>query len=668
MRGVHERGAGEPDAARLQREVDELRRKLFEAQETIRAIQGGEVDAVVITDADQPRVYTLDAVDKPYRLAVEQMRQGAATLTVEGTILYCNDRFSQLLRRPQARLVGRRLHEFVEAAGHPLLAALLRDGLAAGVEGELMLRRSDGSRVPLFLGFSALREGAAGVCLIVADLTEQKRRERLVADEALARSILEQVADAVVVCDDEGVILRASSAAHELCGCNPLMCRFADVFPLGPRRSERPGEQPLPVDIGAAWRGEALRGLEVSFVRPNGRRADLLLSAGPLLVAGGELRGAVITLTDITPLQEADRHKDEFLAMLAHELRNPLSPIRSSLEVMQLRELDDPHLRKSRDIICRQVQHLTRLVDDLLEVSRISSGKIELRLERIDLARAVERAVETNRPAIDAKHHRLIVALPAAPVPVLADVTRVSQVVGNLLNNAAKYTEDGGTITVQAALEGGEGVIRVRDTGIGIPADMLSRVFDLFTQINRSLDRAQGGLGIGLALVKRLVAMHGGSVEARSDGPGRGCEFIVRLPAADAVAAAEPAGAPQPAPAGRRVLVVDDNRDAAESMAALLQLLGHDVRVATDGPSAIARAVESRPDIVLCDIGLPLMDGYQVVAELRARPGFAATRFVALTGYGREEDMKRSRAAGFDAHLVKPADLATLTAVLGGAK
>lgn len=670
--------------AELEQQIEELRRQLSEAQETIRAIQGGEVDAVVVDDQGKPQVFTLDSADKPYRLVVEQMHHSAATLTVDGTIIYCNERFAGLLRRPETHLRGRSLREFVEPAYVPLLDALLHDGLATNVEGEVVLRPVDGARLPIFLAVSALREGVAGVCLIVADITDQKRRERLVADEALARSILEQLSEAVVVCDDAGTVLRASGAAHDLCGHNPLLRPFSNAFPLVRRDTAVDTAATAlprdPVDVSAAWRGETLRGWEVMFTRKDGRNAELLLSAGPLLAAGGEVHGAVITLTDITQqreaqeelqrraaqLQEADQRKDEFLAVLAHELRNPLSPIRASLEIMQLRELDDPHLRRSRDIIGRQVAHLTRLVDDLLEVSRIRSGRIQLRSELVDLASAVGRAIETHRPVLDARRHRLVVRLPNAPLRVLADPTRLAQIVGNLLDNAAKYTADGGEITVKVAQEGDEAVIRVRDTGIGIPSDMLANIFDLFTQVHRSLDRSHGGLGIGLALVQRLVVMHGGRAVAHSDGPERGSEFIVHLPLADAQAAdtAASSGPHSSIGPGRRILVIDDNADAAESLAALLGMLGHDVRIAGDGPAAISAAPEFLPDIVLCDIGLPHMDGYQVIAALRALPACAGARCIALTGYGRDEDRRRSLAAGFDAHLVKPVELTKLAAAL----
>ncbi len=659
---------------RLHSEIEELRRQLAEARETSRAILAGEVDAVVVIDDDLPRVLMLDSADKPYQLLVERMRQAAATLTLDGAVLYCNETFARLVRVPLDRLRGRHMHELIDASSRPLFDVLLRDGLAASVEAEIVLRRDDGSWIPVFLGVNALHEGVGDVCLLVADLTEQKRRERLVADSAMARSVLEQVAEAVVVCDAAGTVVRASRTAHELCGTNPILRPFDEVFALS---SE--GER---IDIGAVWHGETLHGREVGFRRPGGARAELLLNAGPLVAAGGEMLGAVITLTDITALretqdelhrrtaalQEADVRKDGFLAMLAHELRNPLAPIRASLEIMTLRGLDDPMVRKCRDVIERQTHQLTRLVDDLLEVSRIRTGKIQLRTERVCLAVAVARGIETSRPVIDAKRHRLAVSVPDAPIWVQADLTRIAQVVGNLVNNAAKYTEEGGEISVRVELEGELAVIRVRDSGIGIPREMLATVFDLFTQVSGAIDRSQGGLGIGLALVKQLIVMHGGEVEARSDGPGQGSEFIVRLPQwiddlprARTVVVAD---APTTVGKQRRVLVVDDNKDAVDILADLLALLGHDVRTACDGPSAITAAVEFLPEIVLCDIGLPLMDGYEVVAELRARPAFALTRFIALTGYGRDEDRQMSHAAGFHAHLVKPFDLAKLVVLL----
>ncbi len=370
-----------------------------------------------------------------------------------------------------------------------------------------------------------------------------------------------------------------------------------------------------------------------------------------------------------TALQEADRRKDDFLAMLAHELRNPLAPIRNALQIMKMPGAGPDVARRAREMMERQLHHLVRVVDDLLDVSRITQGKIELRREPVDLAAVFARAVETAQPAIEARRHRLDVALPEVPVFVRGDLVRLAQVVGNLLVNAAKYTEQAGTIWLSGAAEDGKVVVRVRDTGIGIGPELLPRVFDLFTQADNSLARSQGGLGIGLTVVKRLVELHGGTVAATSPGPGRGSEFVVCLPLLETPvdAAAGPGQAveaPRLAPSlvpKRRVLVVDDNVDAAESAAMLLRFLGHEVAVAYDGPRALAAVCDFRPEIVLLDIGLPGMSGYDVARELRARPEGKGLVLAAVTGYGQDEDRRQAAAAGFDCHLTKPLAPGALT-------
>jgi CheY-like chemotaxis protein/nitrogen-specific signal transduction histidine kinase len=365
-------------------------------------------------------------------------------------------------------------------------------------------------------------------------------------------------------------------------------------------------------------------------------------------------------------LREADRHKDEFLAMLAHELRNPLAPIRNAAQVLRLVGPSDTHQQWAREVIERQTQHLTRLVDDLLDVSRITQGKVKLACEPLDLSVIIHRAVEASRPLIDSRHHQLTVVTPPEPVRLEGDLTRLVQVVGNLLNNAAKYTDEGGHIRIEAAGEGAEAVIRVRDNGMGVPADLLPHVFDLFTQADRSLDRSQGGLGIGLTLVRQLVELHGGRVEARSAGFGQGSEFTVRLPAVAFVASTGAAAAESSQPAARalKILVVEDNVDSAEMMSFLLRLGGHEVRTAHDGQEALEAARVFVPQAVLCDIGLPGMNGYEVAERLREQPAFQETPLIALTGYGEEEARRRSKEAGFDYHLVKPVEPEVLDALL----
>jgi signal transduction histidine kinase len=366
----------------------------------------------------------------------------------------------------------------------------------------------------------------------------------------------------------------------------------------------------------------------------------------------------------------AARRKDEFLAVLAHELRNPLAPVRNALQIMRLHGTADPTLGQARAIIERQVQHLGRLVDDLLDVSRIGRGKVQLKKERVELSAVVAAALEVARPLIEKRQHRLTVTLAPDPLWLDADFVRLEQVVTNLLTNAAKYTDPGGDIRVSTAVEGGEAVLRVRDTGIGIPPAMRPRIFDLFMQADSSAHRTQGGLGVGLTLVKRLVEMHGGSVGVTSAGVGQGSEFVVRLPLAGAredpaAPPAAPAEAVQPPGRPKRVMVVDDNKDGADSLAMLVRLWGHDALLAYDGDSALKKAEAEQPDVVLLDIGLPGLDGYQVARRLRERSAEHPV-LVALTGYGKEEDRRRSREAGFNHHLTKPVDPDALQRLLAG--
>jgi PAS domain S-box-containing protein len=369
-------------------------------------------------------------------------------------------------------------------------------------------------------------------------------------------------------------------------------------------------------------------------------------------------------------LREADRRKDEFLATLAHELRNPLAPIRNSLQILKMPRVDAAMVERSREMMDRQVQHLVRLVDDLLDVSRVMRGKIELRRERVEFATVIARAVETVQPLMSALSHQLSVRLPPESLPINGDPVRLTQVVGNLLTNAAKYTEPSGCIELTVEREGDMAVLRVRDNGIGIAPDMLPRIFDLFVQADHATTKSQGGLGIGLTLVKNLVELHNGIVEAHSTRLGKGSEFVVRLPIL--AQELEPGHGlelgPQvdelPPPSGYRLLVVDDNQDAANSLAALLKLQGHDVRVAYSGVAALEIAKTYAPDAVFLDIGMPGMDGYEVARRLRHLPGQKKVALAALTGWGQPQDRRRSQEAGFDRHLVKPVEPKALEKIL----
>jgi PAS domain S-box-containing protein len=408
----------------LVRENAELRRRLEEAEDALRALRAGEVDAVFV-EGVREQVYTLEEPDKPYRLLVEQMPQSAATLSVNGTILYCNRRFVHLVKHPLAELVGMPLGDLFAPESRERFEALLARGLGEEVQEEFLLQRSDGASIPVVLGASALQEGPLGLCLIVTDLTERRRYREL-------------------------------------------------------RKSQ-----------------QALRASEEA-------------------------------------LRNADRRKDEFLAVLAHELRNPLAPITSAAQILKLDDLPERERKWAQGVIERQVDVLARLVEDLLDVSRIARGRLELRRERVNLAEVIDAALETSRPLIEAGRHTCTVRLPPDPVALHADPVRLAQLFGNLLNNAAKFTERGGRITVTAECDGPEVTVSVKDSGIGIQAEVLPRIFEIFSQVRSESAGASGGLGIGLSLVKGLVELHGGTIGAASDGPGHGSEFVVRLPVDEA--------------------------------------------------------------------------------------------------------------------------------------
>lgn len=366
-------------------------------------------------------------------------------------------------------------------------------------------------------------------------------------------------------------------------------------------------------------------------------------------------------------LQAADHRKNEFLAMLAHELRNPLAPVRNALHILRLKGQPDPDLEWAREVIERQARHMARMVDDLFDISRITYGKVRLEKEPVDAATVVERAVEEVRPQVDARMHQMTVDVPPEPIWLEADPQRLTQILVNLLVNAAKYTDKGGQIRLTVGRQKDEVVFKIQDTGVGIPAEVLPRIFNLFAQEDQSLDRDQGGLGIGLALVRNLVDLHGGRIQAFSAGRGQGSEFVLHLPLLKEIPPKTAKAKKQPgralAPA-RRILVVDDNKDAAFTLAPLLRLSGHEVQTASDGPSALEVARTYLPEIVLLDIGMPRMNGLEVARLMRQDPALKEVLLVALTGYGQDRDRHRSLEAGFNVHLVKPIDIDNLHAIL----
>ena len=529
---------------RLQAENAELRQRLEEAESTLAAIRNGEVDALVIGGKE---IYTLEGADHPYRVLVEAMQQGAATLSPGGAIVYCNTGFAQMVKRSTEKIIGMPIESLFSFADQAVLAQRLSEPHGAK-QTELTLRADDGTWLPVLVSFNRLPlDGVLAVCLVITDLTEHKHNQHL---------------------------------------------------------------------------------------------------------------------------QATDRRKDEFLAMLAHELRNPLAPIANAAQMLCLwNKGASGEIKSACEVVDRQVRQMTRIVDDLLDISRITRGKINLQLAVVEVSSIISAAIETSRPLIESRKHKLNITLASGALRINADVTRLAQAITNLLHNAAKYTEEGGEIWLSVDRDGNDATITVRDNGVGIPADLLPSVFDLFTQADRTIDRAQGGLGIGLTLVRSLVELHRGSVSVASEGPGRGSKFVVRLPLVIASPGREhPSSSSNhgAAPAfPQRVLVVDDNVDSATTLALMLKAMGHEPAVSHDGPTAIETARTFRPTLVLLDIGLPAMNGYMVAKELRTMPALRGTVLAALTGYGEDQDRRRSKEAGFDLHFVKPVQIAALEELIG---
>ncbi|WP_435008958.1 hybrid sensor histidine kinase/response regulator [Tundrisphaera lichenicola] len=505
-----------------------------------------------------------------------------------------------------------------------------------------------------------------GTC---TDIEDFKRAE---ADRQKFVTLAENSLDFIGICDLQGIPFYINRAGLEMVGLGGIeearRATLGDFF--FPEDQPWIQDQFIP-EVLKEGHGE----VEVRF--RNFRTGEARWMAYKVLTladADGRISSLATVSQDVTDrrrleddlrtlaadLSEADRRKDEFLATLAHELRNPMAPIRNSLRIMRLAGEDRATVEESRSLIERQVKHMVRLIDDLMDVSRITRDKLELRREMVDLASIIRNAVDTSLPLVEASRHALTLTLPEEPILLDADLTRLSQVFANLLNNAAKYTEPGGEIALIAERQGGEAVVSVIDNGVGIPAEMLPRVFEMFTQVDRTLERSQGGLGIGLMLVRTLVEMHGGSVDVQSEGQGLGCRFVVRLPIVESVPRSRevPEAGPESAdpPTARRVLVVDDNRDSARTLVRLLKLMGHQASIAYDGGEALTVADRERPEVILLDIGLPVINGYEVARTIRDRPWGRDVAIVALTGWGQEGDRRRSKEAGIDRHLVKPVD------------
>jgi PAS domain S-box-containing protein len=541
--------------------------------------------------------------------------------------------------------------------------------------------------------------GAAGKgCIIqVADVTEQTRRERFLRERQNARydALVESAPDVILNVDASGLIQVTNPAAERQFGyaAEQLVGAKADLLfetegtwarITGSVNATNPPVHPIEVQV--RLKSGAVRYFEVSAARwHDGTREfvtaifrdvhDRRQTEIALRASERRARETAAALGDANAalkasgkrLNEMDRRKDEFLATLAHELRNPLAPLRNGLQLLKLAKDDPALIERTRNMMELQLAQMVRLIDDLLDVSRINNDRLELNKEITSLDKIIRQAVETSQPLLDALQHNLSIDLPRHEVVLEADVVRLTQVFANLLNNAAKYTPRGGTISIEGRHQGHGVSVSIADNGIGIPKEMLPKVFDMFVQVDKSLERAQGGLGIGLSLVKRLVELHGGTVEGQSKGLGAGSKFVVRLPAALDSAAVGSSAREAPTPEQtnvRRILVADDNEDAAMSLALILSMLGHETRTARNGLEALDIVEQFQPDVVLLDIGMPKLNGYETARRLRAKPEGDELLLVALTGWGQESDRLRSTDAGFDSHLIKPVDVAKIQQLL----
>ena len=601
-----------------------------------------------------------------------QREQLHVTLTSIGDAVIVTDEHARVtfLNPVAVSLTGWTMHE---AAGQPLdtvvrivnehtrlpvenpVAQVFREKRVIELANHTSLISKSGTETPIEDSAAPIldrNQSLVGAVMVFRDVTEVRRAKE--ASQYLA-AIVQSSDDAIIGQTLDGRIASWNKGAERLYGY------FAEEVVGQPLAILVPADHPdqLPSMMESIRRGDCIEHYETERVRKDGTRVDVSLTISPVKNAEGEIVGASKIARDITSRKEEDRRKNEFLALLAHELRNPLAPLRNCLQVMRLGNSDQASVEQARTLMERQLQHLVRLVDDLLDLSRISRGKLELRRERITLSAAVEHAVEVGGLVVKEQGHELTVTLPDGSLYIDADKTRLAQAICNLLGNASKYSEPGGHVSLSAEQQGQAAVIRVQDTGIGIPADMLPKIFDMFVQADRSLEKAHGGLGVGLTIVKRLVEMHGGSVSAHSAGPGRGSEFTIRLPLASPPLD-EPLltdrGQTADSAVRRRILIVDDNRDAATSLAMMLKLMGHEVRTAHDGQAGLAAASEHRPDLILLDIGMPKLNGYDTARLIRTEPWGQAVMLVALTGWGQEEDRRKSSEAGFDFHMVKPVE------------
>ncbi len=677
----------------LQAEVAELRARLDEAEDTLAAIRSGDVDALVVGQD----IYTLDSANAATNMlrkdVLAQMEDAVIAFDVDDHVIFMNPAAerqytrssSQALGRPRSDLYQEVWPDNVEKI-HPRrdlarVRAHRWQSIHVAAEGQALHVESTLSRLQDANG------EPIGSLVVIRDISARIQAEETLRAATQALALRERQFSTLVE-NSPDILSRFDRGLRHLY-VSPAIAGVVDVRPedfIGRTHAE----VGMPAALVESWRsalesvfatGEVCR-TKFTLIAKDGVDRTFSARLVPEYAVDGSIESVLSIAVDVTEqeavdaalresqrrLEDADRRKDEFLATLAHELRNPLAPIRNAVQIMRLSD-DVAMQHNARGIIERQLRQMVHLVDDLLDVGRITQGKVELRRESADVTAIIQSAIETSRPVIDTGRHQLTVRLaPLRSMIVDADVTRLSQIVANLLNNAAKYTPEGGRIEVAAERDGDDALITVRDSGVGIPAEMLPRVFDMFAQVDRTLDRAQGGLGIGLALVKSLVELHGGSVEAQSAGAGAGCTFSVRLPLVasgqeDQPSAALPVSDPDFG-VDVRVLVVDDNVDHADSLSQFLLMLGYRTRIANDGLEAVRVADAFLPHVALLDIGLPGISGTEVARAIRTRPWGREVLLIALSGWGQDEDRRRSAEAGFNHHFVKPVDIDALTELL----
>jgi PAS domain S-box-containing protein len=617
-----------------------------------------------------------------HRALFEVSVYGILTIDERGTIESVNPAGERLFGYSGSEIIGCNISmlmpEPYRGQHDSYIENYLRTGVpkVIGIGREVAGRRKDGSTFPIELAVSEFQlRGRRHFKGIVSDISARKEAARaLHKSEELLRTLVEQMPAGIGVMDTEGHWLLTNATMDKY-----MPIAIPATLPHRTSRWRAWDDEGNPVTAEhwpgrRALRGEIVApGLAMLYTEDDGRDVWLRVSSAPLKDETDRITGAIAVVQDITALKraeqamlEADRRKDEFLALLSHELRNPLAPIRMAAGMLQKIAPPDPPLQQLREVINRQVSHMARLLEDLLDVSRISTGKITLLKERVSLELAIKAAVEAAQPLLASQGHVLVVHSTDQPIDVHGDLTRLAQVFTNLLNNAAKYTDRDGRIEVSVGRDGADVVVRVSDNGIGIRPEQLTRVFDLFTQTDTSLERSRGGLGIGLSIARKIVELHGGSIEARSAGLGMGSEFMVRIAAViepPISLTLDPIAVETLPSNALRIVVADDSSDAVEMLSLALGHSGHDVRTAVDGHGALDLVVSFEPHIAVLDIGMPRMNGYEVAREIRKRFG-NTIGLVALTGWGQEEDRRRAEAAGFDFHLTKPIDLVVLDKLL----